>query len=572
MTKLKLTASVLFFLISFSSEHQSQTPAKESRTGTATISGQVVLGGMPVPRVTVTLQDQYNYNLSYIRVKTDNDGRFFMSGISAGGYLINVVAPNYVIPGNRQDWRQGRILNVSEGERIENIEIELVRGGVISGKVTDSSGRPIVETYVSIVPVNQQGRQVSNQRQSNYINYFTDDRGFYRIYGIPAGLYRVGVGTSTQNSMGAMVSDGIYFPQTFHPDVIEETKAKLIDLSEGGEVTDVDIIVGELKKAYEVSGRVIDKETGVLVPNVTIRYGPGRTNDSNVLAYSSGGQRSNNRGEFALSGFVPGTYKLYVNSDDNGEYYSDPVTVEVTGGDVTGVELMAKRGGVISGVVIIDGVRDPMILSKISTLRMSVNSQSKPGGGYPSSISTRVNPDGTFRIRGLQSGNISFYLGSTVTELRGITIDRVEKDGVALPREFDFVQGQHLDNLRVVATYGSGVIRGKISVLGESLPPGIYLIVFAKKSGSAEARSPGFMAEVDARGQFLFEHLLPGEYTLTLSINSYPVSTPPGERKPESYRIFYEALQKARQQISVTNGAATQVTLVLDLNQKEGSR
>src|SRR5262245_55450369 len=569
MTKLKLAASVLFFLIGFTSEPQSQIQSKEPKVGTASISGQVVLGGEPVRRVTVTLQDQNNYNLADVRVKTENDGRFFISGISAGSYRINVVAPNYIIPGNRQDWRQGRILNVSDGEGIENIEIELVRGGVISGKITDSSGRPIVETNVSIVPVDQQGRPVSNLRQANYISYYTDDRGIYRVYGIPAGLYRVSVGTSTQDSMGAMVSGGVYFPQTFHPDVTEETKAKLIDLTEGGEITDVDIRVGEIKKTYEVTGRVVDKETGGPVPDVSIRYGPVRTNDRNVVANLHGIQRSNIRGDFALPGFVPGTYKLYVMPDDNGEYYSDPVVVEVTGGDVTGVELKAKRGGAISGVVIFDSVSDPIILSKVSTIRMIVNSIIA-GVGSSAYISTRINPDGTFRIRGLQTGKISFYLTLTTTELRGVTIDRIEKDGIALPRQIDFVQGHQLDNLHVVVNFGTGVIRVKLSVLGESLPAGFDLSVWAKKAVSAGPTNYGTIAEVDARGQFLFERLPPGEYILTLTVNpnqgsSYSLR----DKTSENYRIFYEALGKVKQQVSVSNGTATQATLVLDLSHKE---
>jgi len=571
MARLKLTTTVLFFLISLSSESQSQSQSKEPKAGTATISGQVTLGGEPVPRVTVTLQDPYNYNSPGKRVKTDNGGRFLISGISAGNYLINALAPNYIISGNRQDWRGGRSLNVSDGEKIDNIEIELIRGGVISGKVTDSSGRPIVETNVTIVQVNQQGQQINYFRQTPYVNYQTDDRGIYRIYGLPAGRYLVSVGISTRQNLGATVMDGIFIPQTFHPDVTEESKAKVIELSEGGDVSDVDISVGELKKVYQVTGRVVDIETGAPVLNVVIRYGPVSRNDQKMAINISGSERSTNTGEFFLSGFTPGTYKLYVVPDDNGEYSSDALTVEVTDADVNGVVLQAKRGGVIIGVVSLDGVSDRKVLSKLSTFRLSVYTQIA-GIGNPTYITTKVNPDGTFRIKGLPNGKYRFQLSSPDKELRGANITRVEKDGVALPTDFDFVQGQQWNNLRVVVQYGNGVIRGNLSILGGSLPAGTNLVVLARRVGAGGAASYNYhqeQGEIDPRGQFLLEHMSPDEYELLLSINHSQSYNTADQKKMQELNRVYTALGKVRQRVSVTNGTVTQVTLVVDLGQKE---
>ena len=571
MAKLKLLFTVLFFLISFTIEPHPQTKIKEKAIGTATVSGQVTVNGQPVQRVTVTLQERGNYQGSPIRTKTDHDGRFHMTGIAAGTYMINVVAPNYIVPSEGQGGLRGRTLIISEGERVDKIELELVRGGVITGKVTDSNRRPIVETTVWIVQVNQQGQPISSMRQENYHTFYTDDRGIYRIYGIPAGRYRVSVGTSTQQGIGAMVGSGIYIPRTFYPDVTEESKAQLVEVSEDKEVTDVDISVAELKKAYEVSGRVLDIATGTALPNVTIRYGPVMTNNPNQVSNLNGYQRSNNRGEFVLQGFLPGTYKLYVVPDGNSEFYSDSQTVEVTGEDVQGVELKAKRGGVISGIVILDGVIDPKVLARLSSLSLSASSRIQ-NFVAPASVSTRVNPDGTFRIQGLGPGKISMYLYSSGMELRGITIERFEKDGVVLPREFDFAPGQQLENLRIVANYGTGIVRGKISVLGYTLPAGLNFGVTARKLGAAEPSPPATFASVDARGQFLFERLPPGEYSLRLSINSYPRLDPNATGAIQIKPEFYEAVRRVNQQVSVTNGAVAQVTLVLDLSSKEGNQ
>jgi hypothetical protein len=563
MAKLKFIPTVLFFLISFSSDHHSQAQIK--KTGTATVSGQVTLNNEPVRRVPVILQEKNNYQASPIRGKTDNDGRFYLKGISAGSYMISVVAPNYIVQSEWQGGRQGKTLNVSEGESVENIEIELVRGGVISGKVTNSNGGPIVETFVNIVPVDQQGKQISYNRQTPNLNYLTDDRGIYRIYGLPAGRYLVSVGRSSQPSMGSYAGS-IYFPQTFHPDVTDQSKAALVDLSEGGEVSDVNITVGEMNKIYSVSGRVIDFDTGAPLNNVSIRYGPA-TNDQNI----SGGARSNNRGEFVLSGLLPGSYRVTAVPDNNNGFYSDPRTIEITEGDVAGVELKARRGGVISGIVIIESINDPKLLSKISILQLSAYSRTQDA--VPSYISSRVNPDGTFRIIGVQPGKVGLSLYPSNQELQGITIDRIENAGVQLPREFDFAPGQQMEYLRVIASHNTGIVRGKVSVLGEPLPKGYFFRVMAMKKGAERTQYFNANAEVDARGQFIMERLPPGEYLLSLSISPYQSSIPLNRSTmPALNREIYAAVNRVKQQVSVTNNAAAQVTIELDLTRKEENR
>src|SRR5262245_26271899 len=108
MAKLKLLFTVLFFLISFTIEPHPQTKIRDKAIGTATVSGQVTVNGQPVQRVTVTLQESNNYQGNPIRTKTDQDGRFQLTGILAGSYMINVVAPNYIVPSDGQGGLRGR--------------------------------------------------------------------------------------------------------------------------------------------------------------------------------------------------------------------------------------------------------------------------------------------------------------------------------------------------------------------------------------------------------------------------------------------------------------------------------
>ena len=70
----------------------------------------------------------------------------------------------------------------------------------------------------------------------------------------------------------------------------------------------------------------------------------------------------------------------------------------------------------------------------------------------------------------------------------------------------------------------------------------------------------------DARGRFSLEGLLPGEYELTVSLMIITPSAP-GSAPPPPARVVPRTL--AKQNINVTNGTETQVTLVADLGAKD---
>ena len=58
------------------------------------------------------------------------------------------------------------------------------------------------------------------------------------------------------------------YKQVFHPDVTEQAKATIIEVTEGSEANDVDIKLGAALQTFSASGRVIDSEKGLPVPNI----------------------------------------------------------------------------------------------------------------------------------------------------------------------------------------------------------------------------------------------------------------------------------------------------------------
>ena len=129
------------FCLSVFTSGQPQTRGN-AQTENATVTGKVSLKGKPAPGVVVflrrdTIGNPYD---NMPRGTTDQTGAYRITDLPPGSYQVNVLSPAYVIA-DSGDVRV-RLLVLSAGENVENVNFTIVRGGVITGKVTDSEGRP----------------------------------------------------------------------------------------------------------------------------------------------------------------------------------------------------------------------------------------------------------------------------------------------------------------------------------------------------------------------------------------------------------------------------------------------
>ena len=138
----------------------------------------------------------------------DADGNFKVTGLAHGAYSIIARAQGYVsIEDQSRKYRIGEIAT-----------IRMARGGVITGRVTDEFGEPIVGVRVSADRARDaEGKSVVAAPAMNEMNAsrMTDDRGVYRIYGLEAGAYVVGINAAS--SMLAGLGRISREPPTYHP-------------------------------------------------------------------------------------------------------------------------------------------------------------------------------------------------------------------------------------------------------------------------------------------------------------------------------------------------------------------
>lgn len=179
-------------------QDQSRPPTaqpRDARTGdqeaaqTASISGTVTVAGSGQPARKARVSLSGAGLRSGRTTSADDAGRFVFAALPAGRYSVRVSKPGHVNVsyGQRRPDGPGTPIQVNEGQRIE-IQLQLPRGGVITGTVLDEHGEAIPGTPVRALRYAMQSGQRTLQQAGNGS---TDDRGVYRIYGLQPGDYAI---------------------------------------------------------------------------------------------------------------------------------------------------------------------------------------------------------------------------------------------------------------------------------------------------------------------------------------------------------------------------------------------
>jgi len=518
---------------------------------TGSISGRVTEHGKAAGGIIVGARNS-DFSIQptpAVRATTDSDGNYRITGIPAGSYQVSPMSPVYVVADLGEMRARGGTLLLSEGEQVQDVDFSLERGGVIEGRVTDAGGHPVVEERLTLMPANQ-----SRQNRPMYgpvmgVGAITDDRGVYRIYGLPAGQYKISVGRDDDGYYWSAGVGRVAYKRTFYPDATDPAEAKVIDVTEGSEATNIDITLGQTLPGFVASGKVVDGDTGR--PVTGVRLGLRRVLNNDYAGVNAS-VNANSQGEFRLENITRGKYVVLILPLPGTETRADAVSFEVVDQDVSGLLVKTFNGLSISGNYIIEGKADSSLAAKLAELSLYAyvrNQGANAGFGH----SSPLNADGSFRIGGLSPGTADFTLGSQEgRQLVNFAISRIERDGVVLPRGLELNSGEpQVTGVKVFLRYGTGSVRGEVKVENGPLPADGRVLVWLKKLGEAESSLRPY--NTDLRGHFLIEGVSAGEYELRVQAN-VPRREPPS----------------ATQQVTVAEGTVSDVVITVDLKPKPG--
>ena len=161
-------------------------PARDapSASGTAAIRGRVVdAAGHGLSRVEMRAGGPNAGQNNGRVVLTDGDGRYEIKGLPAGTYTIIASKPNYV----RTSWGEARVegpgkrIALADAQRLENIDVKLLRSGAVRGRILDEFGEPVTDVTVSAMQYRyQQGTRalsaIGRSGSTNDIGEYQDLR------------------------------------------------------------------------------------------------------------------------------------------------------------------------------------------------------------------------------------------------------------------------------------------------------------------------------------------------------------------------------------------------------------
>jgi hypothetical protein len=247
--------------------------------------------------------------LRSLKSRTDFNGNYALASVPAGTYVVYVSEPGYssdlplvrkVLDQFTREEREKLLANFPEvtveagGTARENVVI--YRGGAITGRVSIDTGGTPGKTVVTAAMVSSDLLGDMNDSKRKEPLHFaltgtTDDRGVYRIAGLPAGTYRIQVMLVEQFQFdNGSVSPrptraGTGSVMVFAPDALKQSDAKLVKVGEGDELSDIDITL-PLSRLHSISGTITQDGAPVAGAFLSLAHLGQKNSDADYMSFN----------------------------------------------------------------------------------------------------------------------------------------------------------------------------------------------------------------------------------------------------------------------------------------------
>jgi hypothetical protein len=506
-----------------------QRPAPAA-PATGSIRGRVVTDdGQPIVNVDVRVARRAGSDAGSRIAATDETGGFIVNDLYPGSYSIYVNAPGYTYP----DLPDPTPTTPSTYRPGDFATITMMRGGVITGTVTNESGEPVVAIGITAILVrdhnNKPVRPVPAPYQRN-----TDDRGVYRIYGLRPGRYIVRAGGGSQPPMSGYRA----FVPTYHPSSARETAVE-VAVRRGEESTGIDITFRS-DRGHVLSGTVSGSAAGITRPVAVTLVDASIDFQQAIDNQMLTGESSS----FAIYGVPDGEYDIQARSgwSTDESAASKKVRIKVKGADVGGIQLTLARLALVKGVLLID------------TPTENLSSCEKKTSSWPESTIIRLRRDEeagsdelpflraasarsdepAFVIRDLEPGRYyadvrfpfdpDWYVRSVGVATSVVPTPRLAT-GKAMPSLSDFgrnglslTAGQRIEGVTVMIARGAAEVTGHVLVpksLRNSTDVRLCLVPLSREHQNDPLRYVETRVKLETGG-FALASIPPGQYWIAV--------------------------------------------------------
>lgn len=448
------------------------------------IAGQVTDAdsGAPIAGARVTIAGP-GITTASSRLVTDEQGRFRRGGLAPGRYQLSAAARGYAAASGQ--WHESFVLDAPDQSR--EISFRLHRGAVVAGYITDDHGDPIANLTVNLIE--STGPPSRTRGNDTGPAAITDDRGYYRFWGLRAGSYLVLARPSVVDLAAARAAASP--AASFYPGVHAVSQAEAIAVAPAAEIDGINFSV-RYGRLSTLAIRVVDA-TGADSDDARVSIRDAGAGGSDAIAAFAGAAR----GRFIAPQLPPGDYDVVAVGGGSGpgvSYAVHPVTISGDGSEVA-IELSLLAAARVAGQVaaardagprppgawaVSSGAADPFIGAVSSAGRFS----------------TAVLPGRrTLRVDGLPPG---WAVSSIVLDGRDV-----------LDREVPFSPGDAYHDARIIVTDRLGAVTA--TVAGASAD--VTAVLFSRDPGRWTPGTRSILrADVDVQGRVRIPGVLPGDY------------------------------------------------------------
>ena len=412
------------------------------------VSGIVINRETQAPVADVEVVVGAEYALATKEVSTNEDGEFSLAGLSAGDHSIGIIDDMLVVTS------ESRTVTVAEGKAIDDVVIEVVTGGTVSGRMYDAD----TQAGIAGILIYGSPQEIPNAERKEAT---TDSNGHYQLAGLHSGIYEIEYGeVSGYNSQGRWED------------------SKNIVTKAGMDIPGIDFA---LSGGLRISGIVVN-EKGQPVNEASVSGYQENSGDQNDY------QRTKEDGRFVLSGYKPNTrIRVSANASD---LASERIYVDIAEESVTGIRLEMIGDSKISGVI--------------------VDKYGNPKGGVGLYVSSADTPYGTQDMAGSDG---KFMLGGLMPgtyHLKPYTNNGMSSNDKAL-ETVTVAKGEHKKNIRVVweMEEGSLKITGRVTDDRGQAVVGASMQTWGFRGGRGNDQ-----VSTDANGNYVFAGLLEGQYQI----------------------------------------------------------